>query len=159
MDDYGNDPETQEWMNAPMGKYRTDTGIYCNEPEECERLRVEVGRLRTTSRCAWCGATIAGITPEHLGALALDHLLTCADHPLRQLEKRIAELTAEAERLREALAWYADEDNWEPIIEHRRGFIGYGPSNVATDYDVESPSAAAADYGDRARAALAGEGE
>lgn len=126
---------------------------------ERDALRAEVERLRTTTRCAWCGAEVQGISPEHRGELALEHLLVCPDHPLRKLESLIAELTAENERLRLVLAWYANEDNWEPIIEHRRGFIGYGPSNVATDYDVERPSAAAADYGDRARAALAGEGE
>jgi hypothetical protein len=67
--------------------------------QEYVALRAEVERLQTTSRCAWCGVVIAGVSPEDRGELALDHLLICPDHPLRQLEKRIAELTAEVERL------------------------------------------------------------
>lgn len=106
---------------------------------ERDALRAENERLQTTSRCAWCGAVIAGVSPEHRGELALEHLLVCTSHPLRKLEARIADLTAENERLRTALAWYADEDNW-----HR-----FGPRSVPV----------VGDYGDRARAALAGEEE
>lgn len=71
-----------------------------------DALRAEVERLRTAPLlcCAWCGEELSIDTPSEFGGVAMKHLLSCPSHPQRELEGQIAELTAEVERLRTALA-------------------------------------------------------
>jgi glutamate-1-semialdehyde aminotransferase len=75
------------------------------------------------------GTLVAASKARYAAAKALPALLSAA--------KRVAELEAERDRLREAVAWYADTDNWKRVAE--------APS---------MPCAAVYDSGKRARAAL-----
>ena len=112
-----------------------------NKVSECERLQLrladleaavkerdeEIIRLDTRNKstyCAFCGQFFpADYDPEMKKTEAVqDHIKTCKQHPMRELEERIAALTAKFEEERKMCLWTqeqcdAAQDDYEQEVK------------------------------------------
>lgn len=73
-------------------------------------LRVTAPELiaRLTSSCAWCGEEPAPVLePEELKRVIREHVKVCRQHPMRELEARVADLMKEGEDWEAAANMYA----------------------------------------------------